>query len=70
MNGATTLTSSHILRQTHSRGPEQWARSPCSVLSPVQGFLILYFNPSSKVFKPGLQDAIGFSYAFILPLAL
>ena len=70
MNGATTLTSSHILQQTHSRGPEQWARSPSSVLSPVQGFLILYFNSPSRVFKPGLQYAVGSSYASILPLAL
>ena len=50
MNRATTLTSSHILRQTHSRGSEQWARSPSSVLSPVEGFLphsILYPNFSN-----------------------
>ena len=54
MNGATTLTSSHIFRQTRSRGPEQWARSPSSVLSPVEGFLppsILYSNFSNPALK-------------------
>ena len=70
MNGATPLTSSHIFRQTHSRGPEQWARSPSSVLSPVEGFLILYSNFPSKVFKLSPQDAVGSSYTSILPLAL
>merc|ERR1712107_578802 len=35
----------HILQQTHSRGSEQWAQSPSSVLPPVQALNMLLALP-------------------------